>query len=178
MTRQPERRVSVIDKVAALIPGVARERESVGTVHVVDPSPLNWLYVLYNCAEEPVRVNAAGHVEPAAMREYRWVDDRTLEIELREGNQFADGEAVTATTLKRSFDEVMRWQAPHPPGTHFNHRPGTRCEVTGDRTVRLHLPEPDGLALGKLRAMHVMSTRFWNEIGFGYARTGTGEGHW
>ena len=25
--------------------------------------------------------------------------------------------------------------------------------------------------------MHLGSTRFWDTIGFGYARTGTGEGH-
>jgi len=44
--------------------------------------------------------------------------------------------------------------------------------------VRFHLPEPDGLAIGKLRATHVMSTRFWQELGFGYERQMSGEGHW
>lgn len=72
----------------------------------------------------------------------------------------------------------MRWRAPHPPGTQFNLAPGTRCEVTGEHTVRLHFPAPDGLAVGKLRAMHIMSTRFWDGPGFGYARNGSGEGHW
>ncbi len=50
--------------------------------------------------------------------------------------------------------------------------------MTGERSVRIRFPEPDGLVLGKLRAMHVMSTRFWEEVGFGYARDGNGEGHW
>jgi len=52
------------------------------------------------------------------------------------------------------------------------------CEADGEHTVRIRLPEPDGLLLGKLRAMHIMSTRFWEEVGFGYARDGSGEGHW
>jgi len=26
--------------------------------------------------------------------------------------------------------------------------------------------------------MHVPSTRFWDEEGFGYRKNGTGEGHW
>jgi hypothetical protein len=83
------------------------------------------------------------------MTRYRWVDDRTLEVDVREGERFPDGEPLTAATVKRSFDETARWTAPHPPGTHFNIDPRTRCEVAGEQTARFHLPEPDGLALGK-----------------------------
>ncbi len=38
--------------------------------------------------------------------------------------------------------------------------------------------EPDGLAVGKLRAMYIMSNAFWDGPGFGYARNGTGDGRW
>jgi ABC-type transport system substrate-binding protein len=170
--------MSVVEKVTSFFMGGGRTREPAGAVRVVDPSPLNWLYITYNTVEELVRVDTQGKIRPAAMRSYRWADDRTLEVDVREGERFPDGEPLTALSVKRSFEEVARWAAPHPPGTHFNIDPRTRCEVTGERTVRFHLPEPDGLALGKLRAMHVMSTRFWDEIGFGYERNGTGEGHW
>ena len=169
--------MSLVEKVAALVTG-ARTSAPVGTIHVIDPSPLNWLYVLYNAVEELVRVSPDGHIEPAAMRAYRWADNRTLEVELRNDDRFPDGQPLTAATVTRAFDEVMRWAAPHPPGTHFNLLPGTRCEVTGEHAVRFHFPAPDGLALGKLRAMHLMSTRFWGDLGFGYKRRGTGEGHW
>ena len=162
--------------VSALAGG--RAGEPVGAIKIVDPSPANWLYVNYNVDEELIRVSPSGWVEPAAMQSYRWADDRTLEVAVRDGNVFPDGERLTAATVKRAFDELMRWSAPHPPGTHFNNDPRTTCEVTGAMTVRFHYPEPDGLALGKLRAMHVMSTRFWEEVGFGYARTQSGEGHW
>ncbi|MCP9491870.1 MAG: hypothetical protein MSC31_18635 [Solirubrobacteraceae bacterium MAG38_C4-C5] len=149
-----------------------------GTIHVVDPSPLNWLYVTYNTVEELVRVTPGGKVRPAAMRWYRWKDERTLDVRVREGERFPDGEPLTAATVQRSFDEQTRWTAPHPPGTHFNIDPRTRCEVRGRNRVRFHLPRADGLAVGKLRATHIMSTRFWEEVGFGYARSGRGEGHW
>ena len=168
--------MSLVEKVTSLVTGDGRE--PAGTVYVVDPSPLNWLYITYNTVEELVRVSPAGYIEPAAMTGYRWADDRTLEVDIREGEHFPDGEPLTATTVKRSFDEVMRWSAPHPPGTHFNLDPRTRCGVTGEYSVRFHFPAPDGLALGKLRAMHLMSTRFWENLGFGYERNGTGEGHW
>lgn len=155
-----------------------RRPAPVGTVHVVDPGALNWLWVTYNTAEELVRVSPGGTTIPAAMKSYRWRDDRTLEVTLRKGNRFPDGEPLTAATVARAFAEVFRWRSPHPPGTHFNLDPRTRVEVVSEHAVRLHLPEPDGLALGKLRAAHLMSTRFWNEIGFGYARHRSGEGHW
>lgn len=67
------------------------------------------------------------------MSGYRWADDRTLEVKVREGERFPDGEPLTAATVKRSFDEQMRWAAPHPPGTQFNPDPRTRCEVVDDR---------------------------------------------
>lgn len=169
--------MSLVDKVTELVTGKDRG-EAVGTVHVVDPSPLNWLWITYNTVEELVRVSPDGWVEPAAMSSYRWVDDVTLEVELRQDEQFPDGEMMTAGLVKRNFEEATRWVAPHPPGTHFNIDRRTRCEVVDERTARFHLPEPDGLVLGKLRAYHVMDTRFWDEIGFGYARNGTGEGHW
>ena len=154
-------------------------REPAGTINVVDPSPLNWLYITYNTVEELVRANPDGTIEPAAMEDYRWLDDGyTLEVDIREGNRFPDGEPLTAHSVKRSFDEVMLWASPHPPGTQFNFAAGTTLEVTGEYGVRLRFPKPDGQAPGKLRAMHVMSTPFWEGPGFGYERQGSGEGHW
>ena len=148
-----------------------------GAIRVVDRSPLNWLYITYNTVEELVRTDEKGRVVPAAMKTYRWVDDRTLEIKLRE-NVFSDGEKVTVEIVKRSFDEMMKWQSPHPPGTQFNQYVGTRMEIVDDETVRIISPKPDAMTLGKLRAMHVMNTRFWEGPSFGYKRQGSGEGHW
>ena len=166
------------DRVFALV-GALGGGGPVGAVRVVDPNPLNWLYITYNTVEELVRVTKNGTIRPAAMKAYRWKDGgRTLEVRVRKGERFPDGEPLTASSVKRAFDEVTRWAAPHPPGTQFNFLPGTQCEVSGEYAVRFRLPEPDGLMLGKLRAMHIMSPRFWDEIGFGYERNGTGEGHW
>lgn len=149
-----------------------------GTVHVVDPHPLNWLFITWNTMEEPVRTDDEGHIVGAVMRDSRWVDDRTLEVTVRQGVRFQDGETLTAGHVKRAFDEVQRWKAPHPPGTSLNFHPGARCEVIGADTCRFVFPEPDGLALAKFRGMHVPSTRFWEEEGFGYRALGHAEGHW
>jgi ABC-type transport system substrate-binding protein len=112
------------------------------------------------------------------MEASHWIDDTTLEVRMRRGVRFQDGEACTAHSFKRAFDEVQRWKAPHPPGTSLNFHPATRLELIDDYTLRLHLPEPDGLILGKFRGFHIASSRFWDELGFGYRKLGTGEGHW
>ncbi|MDP9420518.1 MAG: hypothetical protein M3P53_10290 [Actinomycetota bacterium] len=106
------------------------------------------------------------------------MDDPTLEVRVRRDERFPDGEAMTAETVKRAFDEQVRWTAPHPPGTHLNIDRRTRCEVTGPLTVRFLLPEVDGLVLGKLRATHLISSAFWRKLGFGHLRHLSGEGHW
>ncbi len=125
-----------VKKAASVVQRRRTRGKPIGTVHGVDPSPLNWLRITYNTVEELVRIRPGGNIEPAAMRAYRWVDDRTLEVDLRRDERFPDGEPLTAATVKRAFDEQQRWRAPHPPGTQFNLDPGTRCEVVGEHRVR------------------------------------------
>ena len=167
-----DKALSIFKKNLQVVP------DPIGTINVVDPNPLNWLYITYNTVEELVRVDEDGKVQPAAMQSYRWLNERKLEIKVRSKERFPDGEPLTAVSVKRAFDEMMRWRAPHPPGTHFNLDEATTLRISGPDTVQIMLPKPDGLALGKLRAMHIMSSRFWDELGFGYLRNGSGEGVW
>src|SRR5438067_11950093 len=85
----------------------------VGTIHVVDPSPLDWLFITWNTMEEPIRVDQEGHIVPALATGARWLDDQTLELALRQGVRFQDGEPFTAHNIKQNFDEMQRWIAPH-----------------------------------------------------------------
>ena len=156
----------------------ATTRAPVGTVQVVDPHPLNWLFITWNTMEEPVRTDQQGHLVGAAMEDARWIDQTTLEVQLRKGIRYQDGEELSAESFRRAFDEVQRWKAPHPPGTYLNFHPDTRLAVVDGHTVRMRFPRPDGLVLGKFRGFHVPSTRFWEQEGFGYRQRGSGEGHW
>lgn len=150
----------------------------VGTIQVVDPSPLNWLFITWNTMEEPIRVDQDGRVVLALATDARWLDEHTLELTLRTGVRFQDGEPFTAHNIKQNFDEMQRWAAPHPPGTWLNFPPESVCEVADEHVVRFRFPGPDGLALGKMRGFHIASSAFWREQGFGYAKFGSGEGHW
>jgi ABC-type transport system substrate-binding protein len=137
-------------------------RPPAGTIHVVDPSPLNWLFITWNTMEEPIRVDQDGRVVNALATGARWLDDRTLELELRRGVRFQDGEPFTAHSIKQNFDEMQRWAAPHPPGTWINFPPESVAEVVSDHTIRFRFP----------------GSAFWRDVGFGYAKLGSGEGHW
>jgi ABC-type transport system substrate-binding protein len=150
----------------------------VGTIQVVDPSPLNWLFITWNTMEEPIRVDQDGRVVPALATDAHWLDEQTLELKLRTGVRFQDGEPFTAHNIKQNFDEMQRWAAPHPPGTWLNFPPESVCEAVDEHTIRFRFPGPDGLALGKMRGFHIASSAFWREQGFGYAKFGSGEGHW
>jgi len=149
-----------------------------GRITVVDRSSLSWLYLTYNTVEELVRVTPGGKTRPAAMLGYRWRSPLVLDVWLRPGNRFQSGSPVTVESVRQAFDEQQRWSAPHPPGTQFNIDRRTRLDVLGPHRLRFTLAERDGLLVGKLRAMHIMDARFWEDLGFGYARELSGEGHW
>ena len=149
-----------------------------GMISVVDPSPLNWLYVLFNTMEEAVRADHFGNVVPALAKTIHWVDETTLELVLRQGVYYHNGEYFSSKNVTLNFQQIKPWIAPHPPGTWINLPNGTDLEVVDDFTVRIHLPKRDGLAVAKLRAHHYANDLFWQQLGFGYTTIGSAEGHW
>jgi len=148
------------------------------TVRVVDPSPVNWLSITWNTMEEANRVDHEGMGQPSLAAGWRWVDDETLELDVRRDTVFQDGEKYDAQIFKLAFDKVQEWTNPHPPGAFLNFAQDTTLAVVDDYTVRMRFPGGDSAALMKLRGMHILSTRFWNEWGFIDPKTGTAEGHW
>lgn len=152
--------------------------EAKSTVTVVDTSPVNWLSVTWNTMEELVRVDNKGVVQPALAESWKWTDDKTLEFKLRQGVKFQDGEAFNAKVFRRSFDEVQKWENPHPPGAFLNFDKATKLDVVDDYTVRFIFPQADGGALMKFRGMHVGSSAFWDKLGFVDKEKNNAEGHW
>lgn len=150
----------------------------VGSVKVFDPSPLNWLFVLFHIIEEAVRADPLGRIVPSLANDYKWLNENTLEIDLTQDVFFQNNETFTSEHVVKAFHEENRWKAPHPPGTWLNLPEGTTVEQKDLYTVRFHFPKPDGLALGKLRGHHWTNMLFWKKLGFGYRKLGTGEGHW
>ena len=92
-----------------------------GTLRVVDPSPLNWLFITWNTMEEPIRTDHDGRAVYSMATGHRYSNGgKTLEMDVRKDGVFQNGEPLTAHHIKLAFDEMQRWEAPHPPGTWLN----------------------------------------------------------
>jgi peptide/nickel transport system substrate-binding protein len=142
-----------------------------GELHVVDTSPTNWRDIVLNIFEHLVETTKDGTLVPGLATGWRWLDDRTLEVTLRQGVTFHNGEIFDAEIVKLNWDENLRLKQPFRPGTHMNFQPGSRLEILDAQTIRFHFPEPDGAALIRLASLHIGNRQFYTELGWG-------EEHW
>jgi ABC-type transport system substrate-binding protein len=147
------------------------------TVTVVDPSPLNWLWITWNTMEEALRVDHNGRIQPALAESWQWQDNTNLKLDMRDDAVFHDGSRYDSAEFKRSFEEVQKWENPHPPGPWLNFAPEASMETPDEDTVVFNTEVVDGSTVTKLRGMHVGSMRFWNQGGFNTAE-GSSEGNW
>jgi peptide/nickel transport system substrate-binding protein len=142
-----------------------------GELHVVDTSPANWAYIVVNVFEHLVEISKEGTLVPGLATGWRWLDDRTIEMTLRQGVTFHNGEIFDAEIVKLNWDENLRLQQPFLPGTHMNFKSGSYLEIRDAKTVQFHFPEPDGAALMRLAMLHMGNRQFHTELGWG-------EAHW
>jgi len=142
-------------------------QEPRGELRVVDKSPLNWVSITYNVFEHLIELDKDGKLVPRLATGWRWLDDRTIEVTLRPGVTFHNGEVFDAATVKLNWDELRRLEQPHILGNFMNFKPGSRLETIDPYTVRFMFPEPDGGALAKLTAMHIGNRQFYREFGWG-----------
>jgi peptide/nickel transport system substrate-binding protein len=137
----------------------------------VDRSPRNWFWTVLNTFEHLVTLDKDGTLEPRLATGWRWRDERTLEVTLRRGVRFHNGELFDAEIVKLNWDENLKLKQPFTPGTFLNFHPGSRLEIVDPYTVRFVFPEPDGAALVKLSLIHMGNRQFHRELGWG-------EKHW
>src|SRR5207249_2889007 len=48
----------------------------VGTINIVDPSPLNWLFITWNTMEEPIRIDEDGRTVFALAESADWPTEK------------------------------------------------------------------------------------------------------
>jgi peptide/nickel transport system substrate-binding protein len=138
-----------------------------GELRIVDKNPANWASLVYNVFEHLMELNPDGTPVPRLATGWQWLDDRTLEVTLRQGVIFHNGEVFDAEIVKLNWEENTRLRQPHRSGTYMNFKPGSRLEIVTPQSVRFIFPEPDGGALEKLRAMHIGNRQFYRELGWG-----------
>jgi ABC-type transport system substrate-binding protein len=138
-----------------------------GELRVVDTDPLNWAWITWNVFEHLVELDKDGQLVPRLATGWRWLDDRTLEMTLRQGVTFHNGEVFDADIVKLNLDENLRLRQPHSSGDDLNFTSGSRLEIIDPHTVRFVFPEPDGGALARLILMHIGNRKFYREFGWG-----------
>jgi ABC-type transport system substrate-binding protein len=136
-----------------------------GELRIVDKNPRNWVSVTLNVIEELMTLDQEGSLVPRLATRWQWLDERTLEVTLRQGVTFHNGEVFDAAIVKLNYDETFRFRQPHRNGQYMNFTPGSRLEILDPYTVRFIFPEPDGAALVKISNMHMANRQFHRELG-------------
>ncbi len=142
-----------------------------GELRIVDRHHFNWAYIVLNTFEHLMDLDKDGTLVPRLATSWQWVNDRVLEVKLRQGVKFHNGEVFDAEILKLNWEENLRLKQPFVSGEFMNFKPGSRLEIVGPQTVRFIFPEPDGGALARLSLLHIGNRQFHAELGWG-------EKHW
>lgn len=110
-----------------------------------------------------MRIGPDGLPQPWAAESYEWVDDTTIELTLREGMMWHDGQPVTVEDVMFSFeapamgDEVPMY-APFVSNI-------ASMEAVDDRTVRMSLNEPSAAFLtSTLAKINLIPKHVWEPI--------------
>lgn len=97
-----------------------------------------------------LRFTPEGTLEPALAESWRWIDDRTLELRLRPGVVFHNGEPFDAESARASIARYL------DPATEFPARPFIdtieSAQAVDPLTLRVRTRVPDGLLLNRLAA--------------------------
>ena len=142
-----------------------------GELRIVDKHPGNWASVTLHVFEHLIELDKDGKLVPRLATSWQWRNDRTLDVTLRQGITFHNGEVFDAEIVKLNWEENTRLGQPHISGAFMNFTPGSRLEILDAQTVRFIFPAPDGAALAKLSAMHLGNRQFYRDMGWG-------EKHW
>lgn len=142
-----------------------------GELRIVDMHPGNWASVTLHVFEHLIELDKEGKLVPRLATSWQWRNDRTLDVTLRQGITFHNGEVFDAEIVKLNWEENTRLGQPHISGAFMNFTPGSRLEILDAQTVRFIFPTPDGAALAKLSAMHLGNRQFYRDMGWG-------EKHW
>ena len=137
-----------------------------GELRIVDKYPYNWIWIAFNILEHLIELDKEGKFVPGLATRWHWLDDQTLEVTLRQGVTFQNGEVFDAEIVQLNWDENIRARQPHAV-EYLTFHPESRLEIVDPYTVRFRFPAPDGAALSRLTALHMANRQFYREHGWG-----------
>ncbi len=144
-----------------------------GELRIVDKNPMNFAFITFNVFEHLIEYDPEDStLVPRLATRWRWLNDRTLEVTLRPGVTFHNGEVFDAEIVKLNWDENTQLKQPFVSGRYMNFEPGSWLQIVDPYTVRFHFPAPDGGALARISTLHMANRQFQRELG------GWGEKGW
>jgi peptide/nickel transport system substrate-binding protein len=104
----------------------------------------------------------SGQPYPLAAEDWEYQDSTTLDVTLREGMQFHDGEEVTAEDLKTTWDLMSEYEIPYLSS---DVGPYESSEIRDDYTVRFNLNEPfSGFVQISLFRVPILPAHIWGNV--------------
>lgn len=131
------------------------------------PNPLapdsNDLQYLFKLAyDTPMRINLDGNATEWAVEEFESVEDTVIDMTLREGMTFHDGEPLTAEDLEFTFNFLQEYDFPKfdPFLSDL-----ADAEMQTDRTVRVELESPNVAFLNSaMTFMNILPKHIWEDV--------------
>ncbi|MEN9062150.1 ABC transporter substrate-binding protein [Ponticoccus litoralis] len=132
--------------------------EDVSTYNpLVEESAVGWVRFIFDTF---AKNNSEGETVPWAAAGWTWVDDTTLEVTLRDGMTFHDGEAVTADDAVYTINTVVDLA---PPAVSSRTSNITSAEKIDDLTFRINLKAPDAaFEITVLTYMFILPEHIWS----------------
>jgi ABC-type transport system substrate-binding protein len=96
-----------------------------GELRIVDKYHQNWAWIVLNIFEHLIEIDKHGHLVPGLATSWHWLDDRTLEVKLRQGVKFHNGEVFDAEIVKLNWEENLRLRQPFASGEFMTYKPGS-----------------------------------------------------
>src|SRR5262245_58022704 len=142
-----------------------------GELRIVDPNVTNFASIVFNVFEHLLEIDKDGQLVLRLATGWQWLDDRTLDVTLRQGVTFHNGEVFDAEIVKLNVEETFKLQHLFHFAECLRFNPGLTLEIRDPYTIRFRFPEPDGAALARLTYIHMANRQFYRELGWG-------EKHW
>jgi peptide/nickel transport system substrate-binding protein len=126
--------------------------------------------VLRNMFDGLVTRDSTSGVHLELAETINWLDEKTLEVKLRQGVKFHDGVEMTADDVVFTFDRIIGENKIEYPEPHTSPRKGLiapleSIEKTGDYTVVMHFSAAWPVAMQMLVHQQIVPKHYLEEVG-------------
>jgi peptide/nickel transport system substrate-binding protein len=132
------------------------------TLNPLAPTKSGDLMGLKMVYDRLIRLGPKGQPEPWAATDWESPDPSTVDVTLREGMTWHDGEPVTPEDVKFTIEYLQEWTVPYMKSFYSGI---DSVEVTGSNTVRFNLPGPRASFTGvDLALLFIIPKHVWDGL--------------